>query len=87
MISRNKGIFSLEFLVPLFAFAFSVTVVYCAYHYYVTPRAENFLIKRRIINWTSIHSKTLVQTDEMRRCVAAGVVARRTQCSIDHRGH
>jgi biopolymer transport protein ExbB/TolQ len=49
MISRNKGIFSLEFLVPLFAFLFSAVVVHLVYRYYVTPNAEAFLIKRRII--------------------------------------
>jgi len=49
MISRNKGIFSLEFLVPIIAFVFSVGLVYAIYHYYVTPHADAFLIKRRII--------------------------------------
>jgi biopolymer transport protein ExbB/TolQ len=49
MISRNKGIFSLEFLVPIFAFVISALVVNLWYHYYVTPRSQEFLTKRRII--------------------------------------
>jgi biopolymer transport protein ExbB/TolQ len=49
MISRNKGILSLEFLVPIFAFIVSTALVYTIYHSYVTPQANEFLIKRRII--------------------------------------
>lgn len=49
MISRNKGIFSLEFLVPVVALIFSTAVVYTAYHYYITPRSNDFIAKRRII--------------------------------------
>lgn len=49
MISRNKGIFSLEFLVPLLAFIISVVVVQLSYSYYVTPHASDFLVKRKLM--------------------------------------
>ena len=49
MISRNKGIFSLEFLVPVFGFALAVGLVHLWYHVIVTPAAEEFMAKRRII--------------------------------------
>ncbi len=49
MISRNKGIFSLEFLVPVLAFVVSVIVVQLWYRNYVTPNAEDFLVKRKLM--------------------------------------
>src|SRR4051812_13525314 len=49
MISRNKGIFSLEFLVPVFGFFFAIGTVEFWYHKVVTPHAEEFMAKRRII--------------------------------------
>jgi biopolymer transport protein ExbB/TolQ len=49
MISRNKGIFSLEFLVPVFGFFFAVGTVELWYRTTVTPAAEEFMAKRRII--------------------------------------
>jgi len=49
MISRNKGIFSLEFLVPVFGFIFAVVTVELWYHYSVTPQAEEFMARRKII--------------------------------------
>lgn len=49
MISRNKGIFSLEFLVPIFAFVVSTVVVHLWYRYHVEPKSEEFLTKRRIL--------------------------------------
>ena len=49
MISRNKGIFSLEFLVPVIGFAFSVATVELWYRTTVTPAADEFMAKRRII--------------------------------------
>lgn len=49
MISRNKGIFSLEFLVPLIAFLFSTVVVVTTYHYWVRPKSEDFIIKRKLM--------------------------------------
>lgn len=49
MISRNKGIFSLEFLVPVFGFIFAVVTVELWYHYSVTPAAEEFMARRKII--------------------------------------
>jgi biopolymer transport protein ExbB/TolQ len=49
MISRNKGIFSLEFLVPVIGFVFAIVTVQIWYHFIVTPAAEEFMAKRRII--------------------------------------
>jgi biopolymer transport protein ExbB/TolQ len=49
MISRNKGIFSLEFLVPVIGFIFAVATVETWYHFIVTPAANDFMAKRRII--------------------------------------
>jgi len=49
MISRNKGIFSLEFLVPVIGFIVSVATVELLYTSVVTPRADDFMVKRRII--------------------------------------
>ncbi|HUR58970.1 MAG TPA: MotA/TolQ/ExbB proton channel family protein [Opitutaceae bacterium] len=49
MISRNKGIFSLEFLVPVLAFVLSVVVVTVAYRGYVTPHASDFMVKRKLM--------------------------------------
>jgi biopolymer transport protein ExbB/TolQ len=49
MISRNKGIFSLEFLVPVFGFIFAVCTVELWYHTVVTPHAEEFMAKRKLI--------------------------------------
>jgi biopolymer transport protein ExbB/TolQ len=49
MISRNKGIFSLEFLVPVFGFIFAVSTVELWYRKVVTPHAEEFMAKRRLI--------------------------------------
>jgi biopolymer transport protein ExbB/TolQ len=49
MISRNKGIFSLEFLVPVFGFVFATLTVEIGYHHLVTPAAEEFMVKRRVI--------------------------------------
>src|SRR5215217_5785560 len=49
MISRNKGIFSLEFLVPVIGFILAVATVEVWYHFVVTPAANDFMAKRRII--------------------------------------
>jgi biopolymer transport protein ExbB/TolQ len=49
MISRNKGIFSFEFLVPVFGFFLAVATIELWYHTTVTPAAEEFMAKRRII--------------------------------------
>jgi biopolymer transport protein ExbB/TolQ len=49
MISRNKGIFSVEFLVPVFGFIFAVATVELWYRAVVTPRAEQFMAKRKLI--------------------------------------
>ncbi len=49
MISRNKGIFSLEFLVPLIGFIFATVTVELWYHYSITPQGEEFMARRKII--------------------------------------
>src|SRR5438046_4596792 len=48
MISRNKGIFSLEFLVPVFGFAFAVATTNLWYATVVTPHATEAVLKRKI---------------------------------------
>jgi biopolymer transport protein ExbB/TolQ len=49
MISRNKGIFSLEFLIPVFGFFFAIATTEVFYRTVVTPAANDFMAKRRII--------------------------------------
>jgi len=48
MISRNKGIFSLEFLVPVLGLLFAAVSVVTLYMTVVTPRANDLLIERRL---------------------------------------
>jgi biopolymer transport protein ExbB/TolQ len=61
MISRNKGIFSLEFLVPILAFLIAVGTIAPIYHFYVNPSAEKFLIKRNlVIQQTDAASKEIM---------------------------
>ena len=48
MISRNKGIFSLEVLVPVLGFLFAVVSTYIFYDLVVTPRAKEGMVKRRL---------------------------------------
>lgn len=48
MISRNKGMLSFEFLVPVLGFFFAVAAVEIFYHSVVTPRAEELMVKRRL---------------------------------------
>jgi biopolymer transport protein ExbB/TolQ len=49
MISRNKGIFSLEFLFPIFAFVFSAIVIQILYKTWVHPNEKEFMVKRRLL--------------------------------------
>src|ERR1051325_2392524 len=49
MISRNKGILSLEFWVPIFAIIAAALAVTLFYHFYVTPRADDFITTRRLL--------------------------------------
>src|SRR5476651_725643 len=49
MISRNKGLFSIEFLVPILAFLFALISVQIFYVSYVRPNAKDFLVKRQIL--------------------------------------
>lgn len=48
MISRNKGIFSLEFLVPNVGLLVAIVGINLLYHYVVTPRAKELLIERQV---------------------------------------
>jgi biopolymer transport protein ExbB/TolQ len=48
MISRNKGIFSLEFLVPLLGLLFSICSVTIFYKTVVHPKAQDLLIDRKL---------------------------------------
>jgi biopolymer transport protein ExbB/TolQ len=48
MISRNKGILSLEFLVPNIGLVFAIVAVHWFYAAVVTPRATNWLIERDV---------------------------------------
>ena len=49
MISRNKGFFSVEFLVPILAFLFALISVELIYASYVRPNAKDFMVKRQIL--------------------------------------
>ena len=49
MISRNKGIFSLDFLVPNLGLLFAIAVVQFAYITYVTPKANDLMLKRKVL--------------------------------------
>lgn len=49
MISRNKGFFSLEFMVPILAFLFALVTVEIFYRNYVRPNANDFIVKRQIL--------------------------------------
>ena len=49
MISRNKGFFSVEFLVPILAFLFALVSVELVYASYVRPNAKDFMVKRQIL--------------------------------------
>ncbi len=49
MISRNKGFFSVEFLVPILAFVFALVSVEVFYSSYVRPNAKDFMVKRQIL--------------------------------------
>ena len=49
MTSRNKGIFSLEFLLPNVGFLLIAALgVFAFYHYVVTPRAKELMIERSV---------------------------------------
>ncbi|MES2697564.1 MAG: MotA/TolQ/ExbB proton channel family protein [Verrucomicrobiota bacterium] len=49
MISRNKGILSLEFLVPLLGFLFATITVEIWYRTTVNPKATEYMVKRRLV--------------------------------------
>jgi biopolymer transport protein ExbB/TolQ len=48
MISRNKGILSLEFLVPVLAFLFSIISMEIFYRVKVTPTTNDMLVEQRL---------------------------------------
>jgi len=48
MLSRNKGIFSLEFLVPVAGFFFALVVVHALYTFSIRPAATDFEITSRV---------------------------------------
>jgi len=50
---------SLEFLVPIVAFVTAVVVVNLTYHFYVTPKAEDFIRKRRIMMQQNSNSEII----------------------------
>ena len=45
MISRNKGFFSLEFLVPTLGFIFAIVSIEIFYQTVVTPRAHELMVQ------------------------------------------
>jgi biopolymer transport protein ExbB/TolQ len=49
MISRNKGILSLEFLVPNVGLLVAILSVMVFYAKYVTPNAEDFMARRKLL--------------------------------------
>lgn len=49
MISRNKGIFSVEFMVPVIGFIIAIVTIELWYHYSITPAGEEFMARRKII--------------------------------------
>ncbi len=49
MISRNKGFFSVEFMVPILAFLVALISVEIFYATYVRPNAKDFMVKRQIL--------------------------------------
>jgi biopolymer transport protein ExbB/TolQ len=61
MISRNKGIFSLEFLIPIVAFLFAAVTVQIVYMNWVTPNAKEFLVKRQILMAQNSNSEFIRQ--------------------------
>jgi biopolymer transport protein ExbB/TolQ len=50
MISRNKGILSLDFLVPNLGLLFAIVSVQLFYVNYVTPHANDLMLKRRVLS-------------------------------------
>jgi biopolymer transport protein ExbB/TolQ len=49
MISRNKGIFSLEFIVPTVGLAIAILIVEPIFALYVRPRAEEIALKQGVM--------------------------------------
>jgi biopolymer transport protein ExbB/TolQ len=50
MISRNKGIFSLELIVPAVGFVIAVLIVTPIYALYVRPEAEKIALRQRVVS-------------------------------------
>ena len=49
MISRNKGILSFEFLVPVLGLLFAILSVVTLYKTVITPRAKDLMIRRQVM--------------------------------------
>jgi len=49
MISRNKGILSIEFLLPILAFLFSAVVLELFYQAVVRPKAAELMVRRQLV--------------------------------------
>jgi len=49
MISRNKGILSIEFLLPVLAFLFAAGILEVFYQTVVRPRAAELMVRRQLV--------------------------------------
>jgi biopolymer transport protein ExbB/TolQ len=49
MITKNKGFFSLQFIVPIASLLFAIFSVAMLYHHVITPRAKDLLRKREVL--------------------------------------
>ncbi|MSU70276.1 MAG: MotA/TolQ/ExbB proton channel family protein [Opitutaceae bacterium] len=56
MISRNKGILSFEFLVPILGLLFAIVSVVTLYKTVITPRAKDLMIRRQVMSAQGIAS-------------------------------
>jgi biopolymer transport protein ExbB/TolQ len=59
MISRNKGILSVEFLVPALALVFSLIAVEIWYKTYIIPHAEDHMMEQKVRSAQGITAATL----------------------------
>jgi biopolymer transport protein ExbB/TolQ len=73
MISRNKGILSLDFLVPSLGLVVAFIAVTLFYSLYVTPRSSEFMLRRNVLaahgNTEILHERpffVVIKDDEPR---------------------
>src|SRR5476651_1603831 len=78
MISRNKGIFSLEFLVPNVGLLLAILSVETWYATIVRPNAEELLIKRKVM--ASQNTGSLASMQE--RSVYLIIMHREPECEV-----